>query len=205
MNPSINLQTWETLILKRLNWDVSSILATDYLDHILVKLSQLVAQSSSPSDEHLSFHTSSSSPSSCCTAREAHPGSRPSNILSQSSPFVAISSLPSTKRPLESSPSSSYSSHFATSYSVRSKRRKVEHPSTSLQPATLHETVRRHASTLISLCSTGKSLKGDTSMKGFRRSFPPSMPLVASSRPRNHRARTDLLCNSSLFSLRSFQ
>ncbi|KAI2807992.1 G1/S-specific cyclin-D1, partial [Blomia tropicalis] len=36
---------WELLVLKRLQWDVSSILAIDYLDHILVNLPELVQNS----------------------------------------------------------------------------------------------------------------------------------------------------------------
>lgn len=137
-------QSWEPLVLKRLNWDVSSVLAIDYLDHILVKLPEL-----------------------CAAGQQNPPSSSPlrsSNILSQSS-SSAISSPRSTKRPFSLTTSSSPSSSSSCPSSGQKRFRSCDHfvsckvpeqSSLSNSFSSLHDTVRRHASTLISLCSTGK-------------------------------------------------
>ena len=135
-------------MLSRLNWDMSSVLATDYLDHILNIL-----------PKNLFFgHENDSFPICSCpdiTNNDCvhhnynlHHYYQSGPVLSQSNTAIVY---PNTKRQLESS-----CSHMCP---ARSKRFRSDHQnqdSLNFNNNCLQHTIRRHASILISLCSTGK-------------------------------------------------
>ncbi|CAG2119399.1 unnamed protein product, partial [Medioppia subpectinata] len=44
---------WELLVLRRLQWDVSTVVATDYLDHLLVRIPEISPKQSNNSHEYM--------------------------------------------------------------------------------------------------------------------------------------------------------
>lgn len=148
----IVVQNWELLVLKRLQWDVSSILAIDYLDHILVNLPELVQNSYDRQHNGRSHHNHYTSscltvwPSQYCTANDItdhhhhHHNQRHHSHHNRQHQCMTSSN----KRSMGDETEVSSAKRFKT----------VEHRQSSVTD--IQQTIRRHASTLISLCSTGK-------------------------------------------------